>query len=79
MRKSAFVYAKTKMQISFAVTAQLISDFVYAAMIVHSLRNLKPLTNFCGHTARFVSDLVGNPEYRFSCDAERLLSIFFCR
>ena len=26
----------------------------------------KPLSIFCGCTARFVSDLVGNPEDRFS-------------
>ena len=28
--------------------------------------NFKPLSIFCGCTARFVSDLVGNPEDRFS-------------
>ena len=28
----------------------------------------KPLATFCGCTARFVSDLVGNPEDRFSRD-----------
>ena len=32
-----------------------------------SIRNLKPLAILCGCTARFVSDLVGNPEYRVSC------------
>ena len=30
------------------------------------IRNFKPLAIFCGCTARFVSDLVGNPEDRFS-------------
>ena len=30
--------------------------------------NFKPLAIFCGCTARFVSDLVGNPENRFSHD-----------
>ena len=30
------------------------------------IRNFKPLVIFCGCTARFVSDLVGNPEDRFS-------------
>ena len=30
------------------------------------MRNVKPLTILCGCTARFVSDLVGNPEDRFS-------------
>ena len=36
-----------------------------------SIRNLKPLAIFCGCTARFVSDLVGNPEDRVSYDAAR--------
>ena len=30
-----------------------------------SIRNLKPLAIFCGCTARFVSDLVGNPNTDF--------------
>ena len=30
------------------------------------IRNFKPLAIFCGYTAEFVSDLVGNPEERFS-------------
>ena len=34
-----------------------------------SIRNLKPLAIFCGSTAQFVSDLVGNPEDRVSYDA----------
>ena len=37
MRKRLFAYAKTKMQISFAVTAKLISAFVFATRIVQSL------------------------------------------
>ena len=37
MRKPAFAYAKTKMQISFAVTAKLISAFVSATQIVQFL------------------------------------------
>ena len=37
MRKPAFAYAKTKTQISFAVTAKLISVFVFATRIVQSL------------------------------------------
>ena len=35
--KSLFAYAKTKSQISFAVTAKLISAFVFATRIVQSL------------------------------------------
>ena len=37
MRKPDFDYAKTKMQISCAVTAQLITTFVFATQIEHSL------------------------------------------
>ena len=42
MRKPAFAYAKTKMQINCAVTAQLISAFVFAIWIVQSLFSLNP-------------------------------------
>ena len=67
-----FAYAKIKTQISCPVTAKLISAFVFAIRIVQSLNYLNPkfqasrLTIFCGCTAQFVSDLVGNPEDRFS-------------
>ena len=61
-----FAYAKTKTQISFVVTAKLISAFVFATGIVQYLRNLKTLTIFCRCTAWFVSDLVGNHKDRFS-------------
>ena len=37
-----FAYAKTKTQISFAVTAKLISAFVFAIQIVQSLYYLNP-------------------------------------
>ena len=37
VRKPAFAYAKAKTQISFAVTAKLISAFVFATQIVQSL------------------------------------------
>ena len=67
MRKPAFAYAKTKTQISFAVTAKLISAFVFAT------QNFKPLAIFCGCTVRFVSDLVGNSEDRFSHNEAHLL------
>ena len=42
MRKRLFAYAKTKMQISFAVTAKLISAFVFTTWIVQSLFYLHP-------------------------------------
>ena len=72
MNKSAFAYAKTKTQISFAVTAKLISGFVFATRIARSLfllnPNFMPLDIFCNCTVQFVSDLIGNPEDRFSYD-----------
>ena len=34
--------------------------------LLFKIRNSKPLAIFCGCTARFVWDLVGNPEDRFS-------------
>ena len=62
-----FAYTKTKTQISCAITAELISAFVFATQIAQSLYflNFKPLAILCGRTARFVWDLVENPEYRF--------------
>ena len=50
---------KTKPQINCAATAQLISAFVYATLLVQCL--------FCDCTGRFVSDLVGNHEYQLIC------------
>ena len=64
-----FAYAKTKAQISFAVTAKLINAFVFAAGIVHFLFFLNPkfqATSFCDCTGQFVSGLVGNPEDQIS-------------
>ena len=37
-----------------------------AIPLLSLIRNFKPLAIFCGCTAWFVSDLVGNPEDRFS-------------
>ena len=78
MRKPDFVNAKTKAQISCAVTAQLISAFVFATRIVQyssssNIQNFKFLAIFCDCTGRFVSNLVGNPEDRFSGVAAILL------
>ena len=52
-----------------AVTAQLISAFVFAIHIVQFRRNFEPVTILSVSTALFVSDLVGKPEVRFSRDA----------
>ena len=63
MRKPFFAYAKTKAQISFAVTAKLISAFVFATRIVQFMfLNLKFQASI--HLLKLhkpvVSDLVGN-------------------
>ena len=70
MRKPNFrMYAKRKMQISWAVTARLISAFVFAKLIVQSIffPNFKPLSISFGCTYRFVLDQVRNPENKWSC------------
>ena len=65
--KTCFLHMRKQRRRS---TAKLISAFVFAIRIVQSLyylnKKIKPLSIFFGCTARFVSDLVGNPEYRFS-------------
>ena len=62
-------------------TAQLISAFVFAIGVVQFLlyinQNVKPLAIFCGCTARFASDLVGNPEDRFSHNEAQIPVVYF--
>ena len=67
-KTSFFVYAKTKTQISFALTAKLISAFVFAIRIVQSLYFLNPKFQASSHLRWlwFVPDQVKNPENRFS-------------
>ena len=58
-----FAYAKSKEQISCAVTAQLISAVVFTTWIVQSLFFLNPKFQASSRFLRlFVSDLVGNHE-----------------
>ena len=67
MRNPAFCICENKRCRS--ATAQLVSTFVFAIRIVQSLyflQNFKPLAILSACTAWFVSDLVGNPEDRFS-------------
>ena len=40
-----------------------------------TIRNFKPLVIFCDCTARFVSNLVGNPEDRFSQNEAHFISV----
>ena len=59
-----FAYSKTKMQISCAVTAQLIRVFIFATRIVQStsslIQNFKLLVFIYDCTDLFVSDLDRN-------------------
>ena len=68
--KTGFFWGETKEKISFAVTAKLISAFVFTTRIAQFFYFLnpkfQPLAIFCSCTGRFVSDLVVNPAERFS-------------
>ena len=61
MRKPDFAYAKTKMQISFAVTAKLISAFVFATRIVQSLYFLNPKFQASSHLLWLCSPICVGP------------------
>ena len=84
MRKPTFAYAKTKTQISFAVTAisfavtaKLISAFVFASWIVQSLYYLNPKFQASRHLLwRYRLVCVGpgrKPECWFSHDTAQML------
>ena len=74
-----FAYAKTKTQISFAVTAKLISAFVFAIQIVQSLFYLNPKVQASSHLQWLYSPVcVGpgrKPEDRFSHNEAQLAPI----
>ena len=61
MRKPAFAYAKTKTQISFAVTAKLISAFVFATWIVQSIFYLNPKFQASSHLLSLPSAVCVGP------------------
>ena len=66
MRKPDFCICENKdADISFAVTAKLISAFVFAKRIVQSLYILNPKFQASSHLL-WLYDLVGNPEDRIS-------------
>ena len=74
-----FAYAKTKAQISFAVTAKLISTFVFTTGIVHSLFFSYPKFQASSYFLRLYRpvcvDLVGTPEARFCRVAAHILML----
>ena len=63
MGKRAFTFAKTKTQITFAVT---LSALWYRKSLFFKVQNFKTLSIFRGCAARVVSDLVKKPEGLFS-------------
>ena len=74
LKLDLYFYAKTKMQISCAVTAQLISIFVFPHTDFHlKFRNFKFLAFFFDFKGQFVSDLNGNFEDCFSRDAAEMI------
>ena len=75
MRKAVYMYAKTKTQISCAVTTQLISAYAFASRKVKPIFfNPKFLSFFCDYTHQFVLDRVGNYKDKFLCDPVSLIS-----
>ena len=70
MKKSDFCICKNKGANQLHGNRKADHAFVFATWIVQGLlflnRNFKPLAIFCGSTAQFVWDLVGNPKDRFS-------------
>ena len=69
---------KTKTQISFAVTAKLISAFVFATRKVQSLYFLNQKFQISSHllwlyASRFLRDQVRNPEDQFSHNEAQIL------
>ena len=75
-----FAYAKTKVQISCAVTPQLISAFVSASQIAQSLYFLNPKFQASSHLQLYIPVFVGRGrklEDRFSSDAAHFHTIRF--
>ena len=72
MRKTVFAYAKTRVLISCVVNASYIDR---TTDVLPKSELFKPLAIFCGCAARFLSDLVGNPEDRFSRNAAHKLHV----
>ena len=66
MRKPAFCICENKDADQLRGTAKLISAFVFATPIVKPLFFLNPKFQASSHLLWFVSDLVENPEDRFS-------------
>ena len=79
MRKPVFCICENKAQISCAITAQLISAFVFATCIVQSLYFLSLKFQVSRYLlwldSLVVSDLVGYLEDRFSDDKAHIIEV----
>ena len=64
VRKPAFCICKTKTQISFAVTAKLISAIVFAIQIVQSLFYLNPKFQDSSHLLWLYSPVCVGPDWK---------------
>ena len=71
MIKHDFCICEEKAQMCCPVSAQLMSAFVFATWIVHSLCFLNPFKSSVA-AVWFVLDLIGKTEDRFSCEAVQL-------
>ena len=80
MRNQHSAYAKTKAQISFAVTAKLISAFVFATLKVQFLFFLNPKFQASSHLQCLYSPVcvgpVQKPHYLFSHEADHMYTFF---
>ena len=65
--EKTFAYAKIKTQISFAVTAKLISAFVFATQIVQSLYFLNPKFQASCHLLWLYSPVCVRPGRKPEC------------
>ena len=66
MRKPAFCLCKNKDADQLRGNREADQRLCFRYTESTIIRNFEPLAIFCGCTARFLSNLVGNPEDRFS-------------
>ena len=70
MRKTAFCICENKeadqLRDNREADQRLCFRYTDSTITTTKIRNFKPLTIFCGCIGRSMSDLVGNPEDRFS-------------
>ena len=48
--------------------------YIFATIYIQYIQNTQLLAFVCGCTGQFVSDMVGNPVYRFSRDIHRIVT-----